>query len=121
MLTAAVTEQLVADRPVRTFLSGGVDSALIAHLARLLAGASCEGREPAPPPAWLLRLTLGDGGRAWAGWSAGAPVEVALPARPARVLDRDGEELPPPDGVRVRLDGSPRFFLSPPERGGGEP
>jgi len=95
--------------------------AALAHLARLLAGATCEGREPAPPPAWLLRLTLGDGGRAWAGWSAGAPVEVALPARPARVLDRDGEELPPPDGVRVRLDGSPRFFLSPPERGGGEP
>ncbi len=95
--------------------------AALAHLARLLAGATCEGREPAPPPAWLLRLTLGDGGRAWAGWSAGAPVEVALPAPPARVLDRDGGELPPPDGVRVRLDGSPRFFLSLPERGGGEP
>lgn len=33
VLTAAVTEQLVADRPVGTFLSGGVDSALVTSLA----------------------------------------------------------------------------------------
>jgi len=91
--------------------------AALAHLARLLDGATCEGREVAAPPAWLLRLRLREGALAWAGWSAGPEVEVELPCRPLRALGRGGEELPLPRGTRVRLGASPRYFLAPPDDG----
>jgi hypothetical protein len=100
--------------------------AALAALERLLAGAEALGpvlgpvegamkaSAEAPPAARRHRFRLPGGDTLIAAWSAappGAPpAEADLPAPPTAAWDRDGAELPPSPGLRVRLTASPRYF-----------
>ena len=74
-----------------------------------LDGCRLEEVLPAPPPARLFRYQRPDGGDLVAGWS---PVRRRgrLPRPAARVVGRDGRELPVPPGVEVELLPAPAYF-----------
>ena len=91
----------------------------LATLVRELAGAMSlgpvagrEGPGPADAAARLHRFRRPDGTELVVGWSAaGRAVEADLP-RPARaVRTRDGTPTAPPEGTRVTLTPSPRYFV----------
>ncbi len=93
--------------------------AALANLERQLAGSVFAGPLPAPSPARLYRFRRPGGGTVVVAWSAGgAPggigavdaVKVELPERPRCAVGRDGASLPPPEGVTVRLGGSPVYY-----------
>lgn len=83
----------------------------LATAARLLKGTTVLERLPVEPPARFLRLARPEGGEIVVGWSTGEPVTARLPAPAAEVTSRDGEILPPPEGLEARLGPDPRYFL----------
>jgi hypothetical protein len=72
-------------------------------------GATFEGPVPAPDGAYLYVFRR-DGEELVVGWSVDLGVRAVLP-RPAVVAySRDGESLPIPDGIEVKLGPSPIYF-----------
>lgn len=60
----------------------------------------------------LYAFRRADGSELVVGWSAaGRPVEATLPRPAEAALTRDGAPEPPPEGVRITLGPSPRYFL----------
>jgi tRNA A-37 threonylcarbamoyl transferase component Bud32 len=74
-----------------------------------LAGSRLEEVLPAPPPARLFRFRRPDGSDLVAGWSPDRR-RARLPRPAARVVSRDGCELPPPEGVEVELGPAPAYY-----------
>jgi tRNA A-37 threonylcarbamoyl transferase component Bud32 len=74
-----------------------------------LEGSRLEEVLPAPPPARLFRFRRPDGSDVVAGWSPERR-RARLPRPAARVVGRDGRELPAPDGVEVELLPAPAYF-----------
>lgn len=88
----------------------------LAALVRELDGAvslgPLHGGPPADTAARLHRFQRPDGSEVVVGWSAaGRAIEADLPGPVREVLTRDGDSAPPPEGLRVTLAASPRYFV----------
>lgn len=79
-------------------------------LAAELAGAELQAVLPAPAPARLYLFRRPAGGEVAVGWSAGAPVEIALPRPAVRVVGRGGEELATSGNEIEAVRSAPRYF-----------
>lgn len=75
-------------------------------LLRELDGARLENVLPVAPPARLYLFRRRDGGETAVAWSAAGPATVRLPCQAVSAVDRDGEEVPVPDGAEVPVTGS---------------
>ncbi|HEX2253643.1 MAG TPA: lipopolysaccharide kinase InaA family protein [Thermoanaerobaculia bacterium] len=81
----------------------------LATLARLLTGATAEGRLPAAEPARLHPFLTAGGERLVVAWSTADDVEIAPPAGTTAITDRDGRTRPLV-ATRLRLTASPLYL-----------
>ncbi len=84
--------------------------AALAHLQRSLGGSVFLGPLPSAAGSYLYRFAVG-GRQLVVGWSVAPGCTAQLPGRPVGAADRDGNELPTPDGARVRLGPSPVYYF----------
>jgi hypothetical protein len=82
----------------------------LATLHRLLEGSTFRGPLPSPEGAYLYRFD-GAIGRVVVGWSLEGGCSTELPEPPIAAIDRDGNELPPPDSMTVELGPSPVYYV----------
>jgi hypothetical protein len=75
-----------------------------------LAGATFTGSLETARGGWLYRFERDDDVVIVA-WSLAAGGVAELPARPRRVVSRDGVELRPPDGTTINTGPSPVYYV----------
>lgn len=86
------------------------------HLLRRLEGATSHGPLPRgdqgpDSETRAYHFTTRSGEELVVAWAVGSrPAAVELPSPPEAAWSRDGEEQPPPDGLRVEVGPSPRYF-----------
>ncbi len=84
--------------------------AALAHLHRSLGGSVFLGPLPSAEGSYCYRFDAA-GRQLVVGWSLEPGRREELPARPAGAVDRDGRELPTPDGPEVELGPSPVYYF----------
>jgi hypothetical protein len=82
----------------------------LATLQEQLAGSSFLGPLESKPLVWLYCFRFDSGDEVIVGWSTAGNVEATLPRPAARVVGRDGEQLPGTGGPTAEVGPAPRYF-----------